>query len=73
MQPVAECADARILKQRFRADLRVYIKATLALETVPLGRDFEKAYRHAVRARDAFEAARELLNKHVAEHGCVPT
>ena len=59
-----------MLRDRFRADLRVYIEATNTLDKTAIGDEFEKVYRRALRAQRAFERARELLNKHMAEHGC---
>ena len=70
MQPAAApCREHEILRSRYRADLKVYIDATARLEPCP-SEDFERAFKHAERARVAFENARDALNSHIAEHGC---
>jgi hypothetical protein len=70
MQPApAGCKEQHILRERYRADLKVYIDATARLG--PCAReDFERAFRHAERARLAFENARSALNSHISNHGC---
>jgi hypothetical protein len=58
-----------ILKERMRADLRVYRDAANALEQTP-GVPFEKVHKLAEIARVAFEASRDRFNAHVASHKC---
>jgi hypothetical protein len=67
------CKNREILNDRMRADLRVYRDAVAALEAASLGsaaKTFDKAVKNAGIAQRAFEAARERLNQHTAEHGC---
>jgi hypothetical protein len=70
MPSVTQCDERAILHSRFRADLRVYIDATMALDNSSVGGSFEHAYEYAMRAREAFEQARKALNDHMAQHGC---
>jgi hypothetical protein len=56
-----------MLKERMRADLRVYREAVEALGTT---KDFEKAQKLAEIARTAYEAARDRFNAHVSSHKC---
>jgi hypothetical protein len=58
-----------MLKERMRADLRVYRDAVDALEEIK-GEGFEKAHKLAEIARVAFEAARDRFNAHVTSHRC---
>jgi hypothetical protein len=62
-----DCKTHRMLKDRFRADLRVYQEAVAALGTTP---DFAKAQELAEIARTAYEAARDRFNAHVSSHKC---
>lgn len=61
-----------MLTSRYRADFRVYIEATHALDYSAFDQstmaEFEEMYQRATRARLAFERAREVLNTHVAAH-----
>ena len=66
MQPAPVCPECEILRSRYQADLRVYIDAAKFLDSADR---FDEAYDRAERARIAFEAARERLNKHRADHG----
>jgi len=72
MQPAKapSCKDRQILRARLRADLRVYVDAVTWLDQ-SAGKDFEKAFKHAEKARRAFLAAREKVNQHISSHGCV--
>jgi hypothetical protein len=72
MQPaLAPCNSREILKDRMRADLRVYIDAVAVLEAAAVGgRDFNRAARDAATAQFAFETARDRFNEHVSSHGC---
>jgi hypothetical protein len=67
------CETHEMLKQRMRADLRVYRDAVNVLEESALGtppRDFEKAHKLAEIARISYEAARDRFNAHVSSHRC---
>jgi hypothetical protein len=64
-----DCKDQQILRERYRADLRVYIDTTAALDRASEKR-FAAAYKRAERAKFAFEASRLALQKHMDEHGC---
>ena len=73
MQPMEApepCKDRQILKDRMRADLRVYRQAVVALELEPGPDDFPAVHKNAERARQAYEAARATLEAHIAVHGC---
>jgi hypothetical protein len=76
MQPATapSCKDQEMLKDRLRADLKVYRAAVDALESLALkqgiDRAFEKAAKNAKVAERAFENARERLDRHVAMHAC---
>jgi hypothetical protein len=74
MQPaLASCQSRQILKDRMRADLRVYRDAVNLLDAEALtgsGTGFEKAVKNARIAQAAFEAARDRYNQHVSSHGC---
>ncbi len=62
-----------MLKQRMRADLRVYRDAVNVLEESALGvqpKDFEKANKLAEAARISYEAARDRFHAHVSSHRC---
>lgn len=63
------CKDREMLKDRLRADMKVYADAVGTLER-SVGKSFEKAHQKAEHARLAFQAAREKLQKHMASHGC---
>jgi hypothetical protein len=65
----ARCREQQILRDRYRADLKVYIDATARLGPCA-SQDFERAFKHAERARVAFENARSALNSHISNHGC---
>jgi hypothetical protein len=71
MQPkqALECKTHEMLKERMRADLRVYRDAVDALEE-NTGEGFEKAHHLAEIARIAYEAARDRFNAHVTSHRC---
>ena len=71
MQPkeAIDCKTHVMLKERMRADLRVYRDAVDALEENN-GEGFQKAHELAEIARIAFEAARDRFNAHVATHKC---
>ena len=66
---VLNCKTNLMLKQRMRADLRVYRDAATALEQTA-GASFKKAHKLAEIARVAFEAARDRFNAHVSSHKC---
>jgi len=66
----SSCRDRKVLEGRYYADLRVYLYAVRGLEQPLTKREFDQAYENANRAKTAFEHARDLLNTHVAEHGC---
>ena len=62
-----------MLKQRMRADLRVYRDAVNVLEESALGAlptDFERAHKLAEIARISYQAARDRFNAHVLSHWC---
>jgi len=63
-----DCKTHRILKERMRADLRVYREAVDALGAPT--KDFEKVQKLAEMARTAYEAARDRFNAHVSSHKC---
>jgi hypothetical protein len=70
MQPA--CDSREILKDRMRADLRVYRDAVSVLDAEVLtgsGTSFEKAVRNTKLAQLAFETARDRYNQHVSSHG----
>ena len=70
--PLAEalvCRTHTMLKDRMRADLRVYRGAIQAMERTT-GKAFEKAQKLAEIARICFEAARDRFNAHVSSHQC---
>jgi len=69
MQPEGMCETHRILKDRMRADLRIYRDAVNELDSSS-GLNFAEAHRKAEHTRLAYEAARELLRDHIASHGC---
>jgi len=50
--------------------MRAYIAASKALEELPEGGEFERAYHLAQNAMVAFSYTRERLRAHIAEHGC---
>jgi len=59
------CADQEILRARLRADLRIYREMVAQLT------GFHDSTDRVELARLAFEAARKLLEEHMAQHGCV--
>ena len=63
-----------MLKDRMRADLRVYRRAIEALDLIALqggkGVSFDKAARETEIAQRTFMAARDRLNQHTSSHGC---
>jgi len=63
------CDECKILMERYHADLRVYIDATVVLDDSVFGLKFDKAWADATRARQRFEQAREEVNRHIADHG----
>jgi hypothetical protein len=63
------CKTHSMLKERMRADLRVYRDAIEVMEHSS-GTAFEKAHRLAEISRIAFEAARDRFNAHVSSHKC---
>jgi hypothetical protein len=65
----ASCKTRTILTNRLRADVKVYADAIRALQQ-SIGKDFEQAHKRAERARRAYEAARDKLNRHSESHGC---
>ena len=71
MQPkqAPDCRTHEMLKERMRADLRVYRDAVDALDEHS-GEGFEKAHRLAEIARIAYEAARDRFSAHVSSHRC---
>jgi hypothetical protein len=64
-----DCKTHLMLKERMRADLRVYRDAVDVLEKTT-GHGFEKVFKLAEISRIAFEAARDRFNAHVASHKC---
>ena len=64
-----DCKTHVMLKERMRADLRVYRDAVNALEENK-GEGFEKAHKLAEIARSAYEAARDRFNAHMSSHRC---
>jgi len=69
--PAPSCIDYRKLKDLHDAARRVYIEGAKVLEGAPQGQEFESAYQTAENAMVAFVSAREKLEKHIADHGCV--
>lgn len=62
-----------MLRDRMRADLKVYREAVTTLEAAAVQsvrKDFDKAVNRAEAARRAFQRARGRLNRHAAYHGC---
>jgi hypothetical protein len=66
-----------ILKNRLRADLKVYADAiaTLVTNDIPAisrsaSQGFEKACRNADHAEVSYKLARRKLDEHIAAHGC---
>jgi hypothetical protein len=68
MQPVP-CSEREKIMERYRAAIRGYSATAGALDQLA-GEDLEKAYQRAEQARQAFETAREELQRHMEEHGC---
>jgi hypothetical protein len=64
-----DCKTHVMLKERMRADLRVYRDAVDALEE-NTGDGFDKAHKLAEIARIAYEAARDRFNAHTSSHRC---
>ena len=64
-----DCKTHEMLKERMRADLRVYRDAVNVLEQTT-GADFDKAHKLAEIARIAYGAARDRFNAHVSSHKC---
>jgi hypothetical protein len=65
------CKSREILKDRLRADLRVYKDAVERLDAAVFeksDRAFDGAVKNAETAQRAFRLARESYNKHVASH-----
>lgn len=71
MQPkeAIDCKTHVMLKERMRADLRVFRNAVDALEE-NTGEGFVKAHKLAEIARIAYEAARDRFNAHISSHRC---
>ena len=63
-----------MLKDRMRADLKVYRDALRMLDVAVLkhgtGMGFKETAKNAEIAQRSFEAASERLNQHIASHGC---
>jgi len=74
VQPTAapSCKDHEILRDRVRADLRVYRAAVNALDKEVAKNDgnIEKAFKNARIAQDAYELASMKPDEHIASHGC---
>jgi len=75
----ARCKTREILKARVSAELRVYADAIAVLQEQAIAalsalQDtagcFKKAHDLADRAKLAYQVSRQLLDKHVADHGC---
>jgi hypothetical protein len=63
------CQTRETLKARMRADLKVYKDAVVELDQSS-GLDFKKARQRAEHTRLAYEAARDMLEAHIAAHAC---
>jgi hypothetical protein len=72
MCPAPECQDCVSAKEHYYWASRLYMDAVRQLDAVVAGPEFSDAYEGATRARYLFEHARDMLNRHLAEHG-VPT
>jgi hypothetical protein len=71
MAQFANCSDLTVLLNRMHTDLEVYCEAVAELSHIGGARTLNVAYERSERARIAFEAARDRLNAHIAQHGCV--
>ena len=71
MKPALACREYRELKDLHDVAMRAYIHGAKTLEESRGGGGFDHAYQAARDARTAFISAREQLEKHLTEHGCV--
>jgi hypothetical protein len=65
----AVCNERKILKQRYRARLKVFFDATARLERCQ-SENFDRASKYAERARVALENTCTELDSHISTHGC---
>ena len=70
MAQLANCSDLTVLLNRMHTDLQIYCEAVAELSHIGT-RTLSVAYERSERARIAFEAARDRLNAHIAQHGCM--
>ena len=71
MPKLENCNDLTVLLNRMHSDLQVYCEAVAELGHIGGTRSLSVTYERSERARIAFEAARDRLNTHIAQHGCV--
>lgn len=67
------CKSREMLKDRLRADIRVYKDAVERLDSAVFEKSsqaFDRAIKRAETAQRAFRRARDTYNKHVMSHGC---
>jgi len=65
------CEEYRELKERLDAAKQEYIEGARLLSGSVDGLEFEQAYQIAEHGKLAFVNARENLEKHITDHGCV--
>ncbi len=68
---VEKCTDLTVLLHRMHSDLQVYCESVDQLSRRNGSLTLDALYERSERARLAFEAARQRLKSHVAEHRCV--
>jgi len=71
MPRLQQCTDLTVLIGRMHADLQVYCEAVEKLSRRDGVTTLDDAYARSEHARLSFEASRERLRTHIAQHQCV--
>ena len=70
MLPTSECAEQKLLRERYSATLKAYWEMVTALDSVSTHNEFQEAYERAEGIRLLFVRTRSDLVDHIREHGC---
>jgi len=70
MLPTSECAEQKLLRERYNAALKAYWEMVTALDIVSNHSEFQEAYERAEGVRLLFVRTRIDLLHHIREHGC---
>jgi hypothetical protein len=70
MLPASECAEQRMLREKYKAALKTYWEMVPTLDIASTHLDFEEAYERAEGVRLLFARAKTELMDHIRQHGC---